>query len=324
MTTASKPEVGTAVAPREERPATLALIRPVASPGALIEAHKELAQIVQEALESGTDFGVIPGTGSKPTLLKPGAERLSAAFGLRPEFEVVTEEVDHFREVAWTKRKKVWANRFRGDKTFKWDEERGTSTGFYRYVVRCRLIRRDTGEEMGQGIGTCSTLESKYVDRPRDSENTALKMAKKRAHVDATLTTLGLSDRFTQDVEDLHGAEPEPGRDAAVAPAAPPTTPAETGEAATEKQERFLGKLLKSSVWTQEERVAYAKRGGEATKQQMTALIDEVVEEGKRRKAAERKPTEKPPAETPAEAMQRPLHEPPPPLTVPDDSDLPF
>lgn len=59
---------------------------------------------------------------------------------------------------------------------------------------------------------------------------------------------------------------------------------AETGEAATEKQIAFLGKLLKSSVWTQDERVAFAARGEAATKLQMTALIDEVVAEGKRRK----------------------------------------
>src|SRR5690606_10620038 len=59
------------------------------------------------------------------------------------------------------------------------------------------------GVVIGEGVGSCSTMESKYIDRPRDCENTALKMAKKRAYVDATLTTFGLSDQFTQDVEDM-------------------------------------------------------------------------------------------------------------------------
>jgi len=60
---------------------------------------------------------------------------------------------------------------------------------------------------------------------------------------------------------------------------------AEHGELATDKQLEFLGKLLKSSVWTQEERIAYATRGEACTKRTMTDLIDEVVAEGKRRKA---------------------------------------
>lgn len=182
----------------------VAVLRPIVTAAALIETHKELTELVNTALVKDTDFGTIPGT-KKPTLLKPGAERLCTAFGLRPEFDIIEQEIDHFREVPWTKRQKQWRNQFQGDRTFTWAEEAGTSQGFYRYVVRCRLLRRDTGDEVGQGVGSCSTLESKYVDRPRECENTALKIAKKRAHVDATLTTLGLSDRFTQDVEDTHG-----------------------------------------------------------------------------------------------------------------------
>lgn len=91
----------------------------------------------------------------------------------------------------------------------------------------------------------------------------------------------------------------------------------ETGEAATEKQVAFLGKLLKSSVWTQDERVAYAARGEQCTKQQMTALIEEVIEEGKRRKAAERQTAEHA-APTPG-----PIEEVPPALANEKD-DLPF
>jgi hypothetical protein len=51
-------------------------------------------------------------------------------------------------------------------------------------------------------VAACSTLESKYIDRPRDSENTVVQMAAKRAYIAAIRQTLGLSDQFTQDVED--------------------------------------------------------------------------------------------------------------------------
>jgi hypothetical protein len=40
-------------------------------------------------------------------------------------------------------------------------------------------------------------------DNPADYYNTVLKMAKKRAHVDAVLTATAASDIFTQDVEDM-------------------------------------------------------------------------------------------------------------------------
>ena len=193
-----------------EGPGVTALVRPVATPAALIEAHKAVSELIEKALEKGKDFGVIPGTGDKPTLLKPGAERLCIAFGSYPEYEVVSQEIDHDRPVAWSKRKKVWRNAHRGDREFTWQQESGESTGVYRYVVRCQIVSRGNAAILGVGIGACSTMESKYVDRPRECENTALKMAQKRALVAATLNAFGLSDRFTQDVEDLPRDHVEP------------------------------------------------------------------------------------------------------------------
>lgn len=175
-----------------------ALVRPVASPAELISYHKEVTKLITESLQEGIDFGKVPGT-DKPTLLKPGAERLCLAFGAHPEFTLVTSEVDHDRQVFFTKRKKVWGQR-RGD--FRWEETAGESQGLYRYVYECKIVRAD-GRVLGTGQGVCSTMESKYVDRPRDCENTALKMAQKRALVAAVLIAFGLSNRFTQDVEDM-------------------------------------------------------------------------------------------------------------------------
>jgi hypothetical protein len=64
-------------------------------------------------------------------------------------------------------------------------------------------VHRATGDIVGEGLGACSTLESKYIDRPRDLENTVIKMAQKRGAVAAALNAFALSDRFTQDLEDL-------------------------------------------------------------------------------------------------------------------------
>lgn len=192
------------------------LLRPIAKPAEVLQAQEELRSMIAGALVEGRDYGVIPGTErkdkkgndiSKRTLLKPGAERLNAAFGLTAEFTVTEAEVNHSAELPYVKRQKVWRNAHKGDKEFTWKEEQGTSVGLYRYVVKCALIHRESGAVVGNGVGACSSLESKYIDRPRDSENTVLKMAKKRAFVDATLTALGLSDQFTQDVEDIQANE---------------------------------------------------------------------------------------------------------------------
>jgi hypothetical protein len=179
------------------------LLRPIAPVGEIVAAQNEARAFLATALQSGRDHGVIPGTGDKATLLKPGAERICAGFGVRVHPEIVEQEIDHDREVPWTKRKRKWLNRFQGDREFEWETERGVSYGLYRFVVRVTLYQIDTGLAIGSGIGSCSTMESKYVDRPRDAENTVLKMAKKRGLIDATLTTFGLSDQFTQDLDDF-------------------------------------------------------------------------------------------------------------------------
>ena len=203
-----------------------------------VEEVKEQIALIRELMASvmkkDEHYGVIPGT-QKPTLLKPGAEKLGFTFRLSPRFdiEVVPLERNH-RD----------------------------------YRVTCTLTAIRTGREWAQGVGSCSTMESKYryrhgepedtgrfvpgeywaarkanqldkaqdilggkgfitkkiagqwkvmklaegkVENPdiADVFNTVLKMAKKRAHVDAILTATAASDIFTQDVEDFHQPEPE-------------------------------------------------------------------------------------------------------------------
>lgn len=189
----------------------LSLLRPIATPSELLSYHEVMTSFIAKALRAGVDYGKIPGT-DKATLLKPGAERLCLAFGAVPTFELVEKELDHMIEVPWQKKKKRWLNRHHGDRAFEEVVENGTSLGLYRYVYRCRIMRG--GILLAESIGVCSTLESKYVDRPRDCENAASKMAQKRAFTGATVLAFGLSDRFNG------GDAREPGEDDEEEPAA--------------------------------------------------------------------------------------------------------
>jgi hypothetical protein len=225
---------GKEVAVIEPQRGAAALLRPIAPVGDVLAAQNAARELIGKALTKGRDYGVIPGTGSKPTLLKPGAERLCAAFGAAPTFQVEEREVNHDRQQEWTKEKWEGAKGSRRKVAVS-----GTSIGLYRYVVRCTLVQRETGITLGEGIGVCSTMESKYIDRPRDLENTVLKMAEKRALIAATLITFGLSDQFTQDVEDMaENGDEEP---AAILIA---EVPAATGQLA------ILRGLIKSPAFT--------------------------------------------------------------------------
>ncbi|NLY44750.1 MAG: hypothetical protein GX053_01980 [Tissierella sp.] len=130
----------------------------------------QFQQVIQETMHQNHDFGVIPGT-SKPTLLKPGAEKLLVMLGLRSEFEIA-------------------------------DSTRDFKEGFFQYQVRCKLYKGDA--LITEGLGSCNTKEKKYLTQdPFSIDNTILKMAKKRALVDAALLVGSLSDIFTQDLEDM-------------------------------------------------------------------------------------------------------------------------
>lgn len=137
---------------------------------ATMEKISQFQKVIQTALHQNHDYGILPGT-EKPTLLKPGAEKILMMMGLRSEFEIV-------------------------DSTRDWEN------GFFQYQVRCKLYKNDT--LITEGLGSANTRESRYVKgNPFTLDNTILKMAKKRALVDATLLVASLSDIFTQDMEDI-------------------------------------------------------------------------------------------------------------------------
>lgn len=161
---------------------------------------QQMQNVVQKTLKKGHDFGEVPGT-SKPTLLKPGGEKICMLFGLNPEYEFLQTTEDYDKE-------------------------------FFSYNIRCTLFRN--GQPVAQGVGSCNSKEKKYryinVDKVPDGYigpveefknnygftkykinnpdicslvNTILKMAKKRAFIDAVLQVASLSEVFTQDIEDM-------------------------------------------------------------------------------------------------------------------------
>ena len=87
------------------------LMRPIATPKELMSYHEDMTCIIREALKDGRDYGVIPGT-KKPTLFKPGAERINIAFGTHPEYDLVEKEIA-----------KVKSNRVPPDTSTKTPEE---------------------------------------------------------------------------------------------------------------------------------------------------------------------------------------------------------
>jgi hypothetical protein len=169
-----------------------------------VRAQVNLIQdVMRSVMIDGVHFGKIPGTQSV-SLYKPGAEKLMATF------------------------------RFGSDA----DVEDLSAPGEVHYRVKYKILS-PSGQLLGIGLGECSAQEEKYAWRrpvcaeefdvtpenqrrvkfknwqgrtekqqqvrtnPADVRNTILKMAKKRAMVDAVLTVTAASDIFTQDIEDL-------------------------------------------------------------------------------------------------------------------------
>jgi hypothetical protein len=200
---------------------------------------EEFQEFVKGYLKDGEDYGKIPGV-AKPSLFKPGAEKLCELYGL----------VDTYPEE-------------KARRIENWD------TGLFFYEFTCVLTKKGTSVVIGEGKGSCSTYESRYRYRDaarkcpncgkeaiikgkeeygggwlcwqkkggcggkwadgdqaiegqeigkvenanlHDVINTVLKMAKKRAKIDAVIAATRSSGIFTQDVEDA-GADTAPRED---------------------------------------------------------------------------------------------------------------
>ncbi len=199
-----------------------------------------LQDFFKRVMVPGQDYGIIPGT-NKPTLLKSGAEKLIEFYGFAVRVSV--------------------------------EEEKDVATGYYRARVTVSLTHRKTGAYIADGVGEANTREGRYFWRwlpesrlPRGLDpkaltcerkkgsrgeytvyrvenddlwtlwNTVLKMAKKRALVDAVLSATRSSGLFTQDLEDLQRWVDEEGpgnntEDVATAAAPKPAQTAQKGKA---------------------------------------------------------------------------------------------
>ena len=132
----------------------------------------EMNRFIDTVLIAGVDFGIIPNC-KKPTLLKSGAEKILNYLGLIARTEISNRVEDY-------------------------------NIGFFSYEAKVYLIDYN-GVVKGEGIGITNTREGKYAKTNGYAvQNTVLKMAKKRALVDAALNVGNLSARFTQDVEDMN------------------------------------------------------------------------------------------------------------------------
>lgn len=261
---------GTTLVTRVEPRPPVRMLQPIAAPAEIITAQNATRELIQHALQQGRDYGKFGGI-DKPSLLKPGAERIILAFGCYAKFTVVESEIDHDREVRWSKRKKLWNNRHQGDRSFEWGEEEGTSLGLYRYVVRCDIVSRETETVVGSGTGSASTLESKYIDRPRDLENTVLKMASKRALVGAALVTFGLSDQFTQDLDDRDPDEHTTAAPKGAAPSTPSRAPVAGAQAGPQPAPAAPPKRQKRDM-TPEETISFIRDAARPLNQRQKAV----------------------------------------------------
>ncbi len=181
-------------------------VMPQMSLSEAVARHNATVDFVKKILHQNVDFGVIPGT-DKPTLLKPGAEKLATFFGLHPRFNLLDQLQD-------------------------WDK------GRFNFRYSCELWRN--GEFIASGEGSCNSMEKKYRfrniseakatedekaraikretkdgkygrwvaltvenDDPFTLVNTLQKMAQKRALIAAVLVAVNASEFFTQDIEDM-------------------------------------------------------------------------------------------------------------------------
>jgi hypothetical protein len=160
-------------------------------------------------------YGLVPGCGDKPTLLKAGAEKLAFAFNLdlQTEIEVVDMGGMH-REYRCTTTVYSKASGGRlgngaGCATTlesKW-RYRSENTGA---MVPAEYWNTRDSELIGGSQFSPRKVDGKWFifhkvdhDNPADYYNTCLKMAEKRSKVCAVLNVTAASDIFTQDIEEM-------------------------------------------------------------------------------------------------------------------------
>lgn len=207
-------------------------LAPAISVKGALQAYQDKKDLIDSIMKPNVDYGIIPGT-SKNTLLKAGAEKATSFFGLSARFRdaVVVEDFtgkDHEGEPFFFYRRtcELW----RGDYIVASVD--GSCNSFekkYRYrnsdrlcpscgkpaIIKgkqeygggwlCYKNKGGCGAKFGDKDQSIIGQDNGQIKNPdvADLANTILKMADKRALVAATLIATGLSEYFTQDIEDF-------------------------------------------------------------------------------------------------------------------------
>src|SRR6185436_597804 len=112
------------------RPQSNLLLTPVMNLELARQRLHEFQAFIKEYLVEGEDFGTIPGT-PKPTLYKPGSDKLCELYGLADTYEV-------------TKRIEDW------------------DRNLFFYEIRCTLLSKRDDSLVATGLGSCNSYEGRY------------------------------------------------------------------------------------------------------------------------------------------------------------------
>lgn len=207
-------------------------LSPVVSVNDALLAYQAKKELIDSIMKPGIDYGIIPGT-TKNTLLKAGAEKATSFFGLAARFrdaQIVEDFTgkDHDGEPFFFYRRtcELWRGNYliaSVDGSCNSFEKKYRYRNGERVCPNCGKPAIIKGKAEYGGGWVCfekkGGCKSKFQDNDpaitgqdvgqiknpdiADAANTILKMADKRALVAATLIATGLSEYFTQDVEDF-------------------------------------------------------------------------------------------------------------------------
>lgn len=196
-----------------------------------LQGLKAIRTFIDSEFRERVDFGKIPGCGDKATLFLPGAQKATMYFNAFPTYKVrekdlggghvefrvrcllvsraTSQQIGEGLGCASTKEKKFQRGAGGASKTRKCPscgkdavfKSKKEGEGFFcwRKEGGCGLTFPPNHPDMRASAAPETTNEAPY-----ESHNTVLKMAKKRAHVDAAMTLGCLSELFTQDIEDTY------------------------------------------------------------------------------------------------------------------------
>lgn len=174
-----------------------------------VKANVQLIQqVMAETMIKDVHYGVIPGT-QKPTLFKAGSEKILSTFRIAAHPKEI-EDLSTFDEIRY--RVKVYGVAMENENILFGVGVGECSSNEEKYKWRrpvCDGEFNDTPDDRKRlkwvkGYQDKPDYQIKQIrTNPSDVANTILKMAKKRAQIDMTLTATGASDVFDQDLEDL-------------------------------------------------------------------------------------------------------------------------